>query len=102
MGVLQNATVVPATAVRRDALGPSVYVLEEVEENGQRKTRARKRSVRVASVPSKDLAEDLVVILEGLAVGEEIAAIGAFKLRDGALVMPSEPNPDALLRPVGH
>lgn len=102
MGVVQMATVVPATAVRRDALGPSVYVLEEVEENGQRKTRARKRNVRVASLPSEDLAEDLVVILQGLAVGEEIAAIGAFKLRDGALVIPSEPNSDALLRPVGH
>jgi len=29
---------------------------------------------------------DEIVILDGLAVGEQVAAFGSFKLRDGALV----------------
>ena len=74
----------------------------EVEENGQVKMRARKRSVRLADVRQADLREDLVVVLEGLSGGERIAAIGAFKLRDGSLVAISEPNPAALDRVVGR
>ncbi len=96
------AMAVPPTAIRRDAMGASVYVLDPVQENGQSKTRARKRSVRLADVRQADLREDLVVVLEGLSAGEKIAAIGAFKLRDGSLVAPGEPDPTALKRVVGR
>ena len=102
LGNTEMATVVPPTAVRRDALGPSVYVLESVLENGQTKTRARKRKVRLGTVRQADLTDDMVVILDGLEIGEEIAAVGAFKLRDGTLVLPSAPNAEAAKRMVGR
>ena len=102
LGATGMATVVPPTAVRRDALGPSVYVLESVTENGRTQTRARKRKVRLATLRDAQELRDLVVILDGLSPGEEIAAIGAFKLRDGALVAPSAPNPQANERVVGR
>ena len=100
LGETRMATVVPATAVRRDALGASVYVLEQVEENGRQNTRARQRRVELAMVRGSDGSET-VVITDGLKQGETIAAIGAFKLRDGSLVVPGEAEPDAQERLVG-
>jgi len=102
LGQTIMAAVVPATAVRRDALGPSVYVLENVVENGEAKTRVRKREIELGEVVDADLQDDLVVVRSGLEEGEEIAGIGAFKLRDGSLVTPSAPNPKAAERTVGR
>ena len=102
LGAAQMATVVPATAVRRDAFGTSVYVLAEVNEGGQTRLRARKRPVTLGSVSDLDQSDDFAVVIEGLEIGERIAAIGAFKLRDGAAVVASAPDPDALSRVVGH
>lgn len=102
LGATEVVTAVPTTAVRRDALGASVYVLENVEENGQNKTRARKRKVQISNIRDTGEGADMVVIREGLQAGEQIAAVGAFKLRDGGLVVPSEPNLEAEDRMVGH
>ncbi len=102
LGEESLAMVVPPTAVRRDATGSSVYVLEPVNENGQQKVRARKRPVTLAEVREADLQQDLVVILDGLSEGEEIAAIGAFKLRDGSLVNPMQADPTVMERVVGR
>jgi membrane fusion protein (multidrug efflux system) len=42
------------------------------------------------------MLEDSVVILTGLTAGEQVAASGSFKLREGALVMiAGKPAPDA-------
>ncbi|NKB98830.1 MAG: efflux RND transporter periplasmic adaptor subunit [Pseudomonadales bacterium] len=101
LGSVETVTVVPATAVRRDALGASVYLLEEVEEEGQQKTRARRLKVQLATIADVDQEADLIVIREGLKAGDQIAAIGAFKLRDGSLVIPSAPNEAAQDRSVG-
>lgn len=94
--------VAPPTAVRRNAMGASVYVLESVMENGVQKTRARRRAVKLANIPKADLEQDLVLITEGLEVGEKIAAIGAFKLRDGVLVLPKAADPEVAKRVVGR
>jgi membrane fusion protein (multidrug efflux system) len=51
------------------------------------KTRAHLRPVR-----SGALVGDEVVILEGLKVGEQIAASGSFKLRESALVNIAAPQ----------
>lgn len=102
LGEQSTAMVVPPMAVRRDAMGASVYLLEDVIENGQQKTRARKRPVRLLDIREADLEEDLVMVLAGLEEGEKIAGIGAFKLRDGALVLPTAPNPAAQERVVGR
>ncbi len=97
-----TATVVPATAVRRDAFGSSVYVLTEVVENGEPKTRAKKRPVVISNIVDPDQSADLVVVISGLRVGEQIAALGAFKLRDGSLVQAHAANAEAQARLVGH
>lgn len=102
LGTTLMATVVPATAVRRDAFGASVYVLEDVVESGQQRVRARKRAVQLGQVEDLDQSADVAVVLSGLNPGERIAAVGAFKLRDGSLVVPQEPDPEAAGRLVGH
>ncbi len=102
LGETRMVTVVPATAVRRDAAGAAVYVLAEVTEDGQTKTRAERREVVPGDLPPGGAAGELVEIRSGLAAGERIAAIGAFKLRHGSLVLPSEPNLAASERVVGH
>ncbi|MEE2782532.1 MAG: efflux RND transporter periplasmic adaptor subunit [Pseudomonadota bacterium] len=96
------ATVVPATAIRRDAFGASVYVIENTSEEGKSTTRARKRSVTLGNIADLDQSGDLTIITQGLRPGERIAAIGAFKLRDGSLVAAQKPNLDAAKRLVGH
>jgi membrane fusion protein, multidrug efflux system len=78
----QPALLVPLTAVRRAPYGDHVFVLEE--EAGQ--TRARQRIVRTGPVQGTD-----IVITDGLAAGELIAGAGSFKLRDGLLVVSSDP-----------
>jgi len=102
LGKASVAMTVPPTAVRRDATGASVYVLEEVVENGQTKTRARRRPVELAQVREADLEADVVMVLSGIEEGETIAAIGAFKLRDGSLVRPTQPDPSVMERVVGR
>ncbi|MFT7653273.1 MAG: membrane fusion protein (multidrug efflux system), partial [Candidatus Azotimanducaceae bacterium] len=102
LGETRMATVVPATAVRRDALGTSVYVLDDVLEGGKTKTRARKRKVEIGQLTDLDQSNDVAVVVSGLEVGERIAGIGAFKLRDGSLVVAQAPNLEATNRAVGH
>ena len=94
------AIVIPTAAVRRSTFGTSVFVLENVTENGEKKERARSRSVEVVG-NSTATPEDLVVIESGLAPGERIAANGAFKLRDGALVNAQLQDPSISQRKVG-
>lgn len=101
LGEVEMATIVPSTSVRRDALGASVYILDEIEEDGELKTRARKRGVTLATTQDSHNG-DWLVIAKGVQAGERIAGIGAFKLRDGSLVLASEPNPEAQERWVGH
>lgn len=87
LGSEQTATLVPMTAVRRDAFGANVYVLRPSEEGARGPYRAEKRAVTVG--PQRD---DLVVITSGVEPGERLAANGAFKLRDGILVL-TDPAP---------
>ena len=97
-----QVVVVPPTAIRRDAFGPSVYVIEDVQENGVAKLRARKRAVALSAIADVDQSQDWVVVAKGLTEGEQIAALGAFKLFDGALIAVAQPSMDASDRLVGH
>ena len=81
LGDPRSATLAPANAVRRDAFGAKVFVLREAEEGAPAPERAEQRMVTLG--PQRG---DLVVIASGLRPGERVAADGAFKLRDGALV----------------
>jgi membrane fusion protein (multidrug efflux system) len=88
IGFARKAVTVPASALRKGPGGDQVFVVA-VGEDG--KTRASLRQVQ-----SGTMLEDSVVILTGLTAGEQVAASGSFKLREGALVMiAGKPAPDA-------
>jgi len=80
VGEPRNATLVPATAVRRDAFGAHVYLLQPAEEGAAGPERALKRDVTLG--PQRG---GMRVIASGLEPGRRVAANGSFKLRDGAL-----------------
>lgn len=80
-GVQDGIFRVPASAVRKTQFGASVYMLTEAEAGAAAPYRAVRREVTVGGVDGSD-----VVVIAGLAAGERVAAIGAFKLQDGLLV----------------
>jgi membrane fusion protein (multidrug efflux system) len=73
-----ESVVVPVSALRKGPDGDHVFVLSA---DGQGKTRAHLRPVQAGEVLG-----DEVLILQGLKPGEQVAASGAFKLREGVLV----------------
>ena len=81
VGELQQVTRLPMTAIRYDAFGPNVYILQPAEPGAKAANRALKRQVKLG--PQFD---QTVVILSGVNVGDRVAGNGAFKLRDGILV----------------
>lgn len=77
---VQNAVLVPNSAVTRSHHGEFVYLLEQ-DENQQ----FRAKPIEVTLGKRKG---DFQLITEGLKGGEFIATQGAFKLREGLLVYP--------------
>jgi membrane fusion protein (multidrug efflux system) len=84
VGVARTVVAVPASALRKGPGGDHVFVLAE-DEHG--KTRAHLRAVKVDA-----LQGDTVVVSSGIEAGERIAASGAFKLREAALVALAQPQ----------
>lgn len=82
VGPRQTAVVVPASALRKGPGGDHVFVLA-ADESGR--TRAHVRLVQAGPILG-----DEVVILEGLAPGERVAASGSFKLREAVRVAVAE------------
>jgi membrane fusion protein (multidrug efflux system) len=82
LGPPRNVVAVPASALRKGPDGDHLYVLAP---EGASRARARLRRVR-----SGPLLGDEVVIHEGLAAGEQVAASGSFKLREAVLVAIAE------------
>lgn len=82
-----EAVVVPVSAVRKGPGGDHVFV---IAPDDQGKTRAHLRQVRAGEVLG-----DQILILEGLKPGEQVAASGAFKLREGVLVSLANASPAA-------
>lgn len=87
--------VVPNTAIRRAAYAQSVFVIAPDDAGTMR---AHQRFVTLGQT----LGED-VMVLEGLKVGEQVAAAGSFKLRDGVKVLlgPPPAAPGAAAAPAG-
>ncbi len=77
-GEALQAVLVPVSALRRGPDGDHVFILERTDEG---ELRSFTRRVRVGVV-----AGDEILILEGILPGERVAASGAFKLREAALV----------------
>jgi membrane fusion protein (multidrug efflux system) len=67
------------SAVRKGPGGDHVFVIS-ADEKGN--TRAHLRPVQAG-----DVVGDSILILGGLAAGDQVASSGAFKLREGALVV---------------
>jgi len=90
LGTPSSTVAVPVSALRKGPEGDHVYVI--TPDDGGRE-RAHVRTVR-----SGPVLGDEVLILDGLAPGERVAASGSFKLREAALVVvavPAEPREDA-------
>jgi membrane fusion protein (multidrug efflux system) len=82
----QDFTVVPTTAVRRSSFGDHVFVVRPDEKDPQ-KLRAHQQFITLGPAVGGD-----TIVLSGLKSGDEIAAVGSFKLREGVLVVKGDPN----------
>ena len=78
VGAPRMAIAVPASAVRKGAGGDHVFVVEPDKDG---KNRAHSRQVE-----SGALVGDVMLIYSGLKNGEQVAASGSFKLREGVSV----------------
>ena len=81
LGEISRLIEVPASAIRYDAMGANVYVLNPSEEGADAPERASRRAVELGSENDQK-----VLVLSGLKVGERVAANGSFKLRENILV----------------
>lgn len=87
VGRAGHAVAVPVVALRKGPAGDHVFV---VTTDSSGKTRAHVRPVRAGPTLG-----DQVMIFDGLAAGERVAASGSFKLREAVLVQVA-PTPVAL------
>ncbi|HXE56958.1 MAG TPA: efflux RND transporter periplasmic adaptor subunit [Gemmatimonadales bacterium] len=78
VGPARRSVFVPVSALRKGPGGDHVFV---VAPDSAGRPRASTRQVRAG-----DVVGDEVLILDGLAPGEQVATSGSFKLREGALV----------------
>lgn len=78
VGPARTAVVVPVSALRKGPGGDHVFVIANGKDG---RPRAQLRQVGTGPVLGDD-----VVILDGLAAGEQVASSGSFKLRESALV----------------
>ncbi len=82
VGATRNAVAIPVSALRKGPGSDQVFVLA-TDHDGQTRVHARQ-------VESGPMVGDEVVIYAGLKLGEQVAALGSFKLRDGLLVAISD------------
>ena len=79
---VETQIAVPATSVAYASYGNSVYVVEKIKgKDGAEFLGVRQQFVKLGATRG-----DLVVITEGLKVGEQIVTSGVFKLRNGVPV----------------
>jgi membrane fusion protein (multidrug efflux system) len=78
VGAASSAVLVPVSALRKGPGGDHVFVIGADDQGA---TRAQMRPVVAGP-----MVADEVVILSGLAAGEQVASSGSFKLREGAKV----------------
>lgn len=91
VGSPTRAVAVPVNALRKGPTGDHVFVIED-DKAGQ--PRARQRAVK-----SGPVVGDEVLILQGVTVGERVASLGSFKLREDVLVAIAEPQEPANAKP---
>jgi membrane fusion protein (multidrug efflux system) len=72
--------------VRRASFGDHVFVIRPDEKDPQ-KLRAHQQFITLGPALGGE-----TIVLSGLKPGDEIAAVGSFKLREGVMVMKGDPN----------
>ncbi len=77
---VRTVLAVPLAAVRRAAYGDHVFVIGAAAA-GDKGPRAEQRFIRTGPPTGSD-----IIVLDGLAAGEQVATAGSFKLRQGSLV----------------
>jgi membrane fusion protein, multidrug efflux system len=87
VGATSKAVVIPVSALRKGPEGDHVWVLAP-DASGALRAHERK-------VESGPALGETVIVLSGLEVGEQLAASGSFKLREGVKVQAAEPAPAA-------
>jgi membrane fusion protein, multidrug efflux system len=78
VGPTRNVVAIPLNALRKGPGGDHVFVIAP-DKDGRTRVHARQ-------VESGAMFGDEIVIQVGLTTGEQVAALGSFKLRDGILV----------------
>lgn len=81
----QEYLTIPVSAVRRASYGDHAFVI--VPGEAPNSLRAKQRFIKLG--PSLGTE---IIVLSGLEAGEQVATTGAFKLREGVLVMKVDPN----------
>lgn len=98
VGDQRDVVVVPRSAISFNPYGNSVYLLSESDqkgEDGKPLLVAKQRFVRTG-----EMRGDLIVIEEGLEVGDQVATSGLLKLRSGAtVIINNSVQPDANIAP---
>lgn len=92
IGAPQRVITVESSAVRRAAFGDHTFVLEASTKPGDAPGTVRAKQRFITLGPAIDART--VIVTRGLEAGEQVAAEGSFKLRDGATVMiaPAAPS----------
>jgi membrane fusion protein (multidrug efflux system) len=88
-----TVTLVPASAVRRASYGDHVFIVGPSANPADKPgtLRAQQRFIKLGIAPNPDRW----IVTEGLKPGEQVATVGSFKLRDGALVTIGPPPAQA-------
>jgi membrane fusion protein (multidrug efflux system) len=87
VGDSSKAVVIPVSALRKGPEGDHVWL---VEPDAKGALRAHQRKVE-----SGPVLGETVIVLGGVEVGQQLAASGSFKLREGVRVQAMEPAPAA-------
>ena len=87
VGDSSKAVVIPVTALRKGPEGDHVWLVE-ADPAGAPRAHLRK-------VESGPVLGETVIVLGGVAVGQQLAASGSFKLREGVRVQALEPTAPA-------
>lgn len=82
VGLQRKVVAIPISALRKGPGGDQVFVIAP-DKDGRNRVHAR-------LVESGPMFGDEIIVYAGLAAGEQIAAVGSFKLRDGILIAVTE------------
>lgn len=86
VGLQRTVVAIPISALRKGPGGDQVFVITPDKDGRNR--------VHTRQVESGPMFGDEIVVHAGLAAGEQIAAAGSFKLRDGILISVAETRED--------